>query len=508
MEDLRSANLEKLVKEIDCFLVAMEKTVRDSPFPLEDKDASWSVRISEDRLKTYLELYPAVGGGASLDPEEVFVSLEGQHILNIHRDRVFEAVEKCNGGKAVEGEEALVAYGVPPVPPEQGFVEFLVPIEKTKRTEETDGDPIDWKNLWTLPSVMEGTVIARVHPPLTGSFGTDVFGQPIPCAPPAQFRIKYGDGVTVTDEAGIVKVVAARNVGQPVYRDDLLDVLPILFVQEDVDLASGDIDFIGSVVVKGSVTDGFSVRAGRDITVQGSVYNARISAGGSFIVKGGIVGENTEIRTGGDIRAGYVEYGKLISGVNIEVFGYTLFATMEARKSVFVQGRNRRGIIGGTCVAGQLIETLCAGSPMESQTILEVGKDPVRVRTVNELLARMEELEGMQRKVEGAIQSIKGPSEHFDLEVLSEDAKGKLFLLARYHKTMGNTLKALASRIDDEKRSMINDRKGSPRIKIRDRAYPNVSVKIWESTYILQSQEMFVSFFVDKESQKITKGVF
>lgn len=506
MDELRMANLERLVTEIDHFLSGTKEA---GALPAtENRDASWELRVSDDRLFAWLETYPPVGAGIPLDAAEIIEALEEAGLCLLDPGKIRMIVEECNKGAEVRGADALIASGTAPVDPVEGKIEFLVSFEKVKLVDETDERAIDWKNLWSIPIVHTGDIIARVHSPQEGVEGVDIYGRPLAPRRAAPFRVKFGEGVIASEEDGTTEVLTARDVGQPVFRGGELDVLPVLEVPGDVDILSGDIDFIGSVVVHGSVTEGFSVKAGRDVSVSGSAFNARIEASGSCIVEGGIVGERCEIRAGEDIRAGFVEYGLLISGVNIEILGYTLFATLEARQSVLVQGKNRRGIIGGVTIGGTTIKTLSAGSAMEPRTLLEAGRDAVRNRNMAELTAKMAELEEMSKKIEQAMLSIKRPALGFDLERLSEEEKGKLFLLARYHKKVGQNVAELAGKIEDEKRAILAERKGTPLIKIRDKIHANVTLKIWESQLTVSSAEFCVGYYFDRKNGSIQKGLY
>lgn len=505
MDDLRMANLEKLVMEVDHFLASSKKS---GVLPVEDRDGSWRLRVSDDRMSAWLETYPSVGQGAPLDSWEIIDVIEETGVLHLDRDRVHSIVERCNGGGETTGEDSLVASGTPLVSPVEGCIEFLVPFEKVRLIDENDERSIDWKKLWTIPTVHAGTVIARIHPPREGEAGLDIYGTSVPPPHTAPFRVTYGEGVIVSAENGVTEVLTARDLGQPIYRSGELDVLPVLVVEGDVNMLSGDIDFIGTVIVRGSVTEGFSVKAGRDAAVSGSVFNSFIEAAGNCIIEGGIVGEHCEIRAGEDIRAGFVEYGLLIAGENIEILGYTLFAALEARQSVLVQGKNRRGIIGGITTAGTTIKALSAGSAMEPKTLLESGRDAIRSRTIGELESKLNELEGMIQKIELAMLSLRPATGCFDAEKLSGEEKGKLLLLAGYHRKVESKKAELAERIEDERRAMLAERKGSPVIKIRDRIHANVTVKIWESQVTVSSIESSVSYTFDRKTGTVQKGGF
>ena len=103
---------------------------------------------------------------------------------------------------------------------------------------------------------------------------------------------------------------------------------------------------------------------------------------------------------------------------------------------------------------------------------------------------------------------IKGTGPNFDIDTLTEEEKGKLFLLVQYHGKMKSSVAELAARIDDEKRASIAEKRIMPRIRIRDRVYPNVTLKIWGQTLVVKQQEFHVSFFMDKDRGVIARGGF
>jgi len=506
MSELRMANIEHLTREIEAFLSLAEES---TPPRNEDGDATWEVRVAEDRLTVFLEMYPAVGNGLSPDPRKICAELENMGIRAVDRDRVITLAALCDSGSFASGEDAVVARGIPPLAPEPGKIEFLVLMERAMRSEDDDEAPVDWKNLWITPSVHEGDVIARIFPPKEGTDGVDVFGKTLPAASHTFFRIRYGDGVNVSEhENGSVEVVSARVVGQPVFKNNVLDVCPLLVIDGDVNIATGNIDFSGSVLVTGSVMEGFSVKAEKDVSVFGWVYNARVQAGGSCVVKGGVAGERAFVSAGEDVRLGVVEYAGVVASRKLEIFGYALFSVLEAGESVYVQGRNRRGIVGGSCIAGSCIEALSAGSPMEPSTQLEAGRDPFRVRTLLELERKKEAFLAMQAKIEKAILSIKGSATPPELERLTDAEKSKLLLLVRYHGNIKDSIAQMTAQIDDEKRGSIAELRVVPRIRIRDRVYPGVMIKLWGQTLVIKKPESYVSFSVDKNRFSIVRGIF
>ena len=73
---------------------------------------------------------------------------------------------------------------------------------------------------------------------------------------------------------------------------------------ENVDLSTGNIDFEGSVQVKGNVSSNFVIRAGGNVIISGVVEGAYIEAGGNIIIARGMNGMTKGIlKAGGNIVA-------------------------------------------------------------------------------------------------------------------------------------------------------------------------------------------------------------
>ena len=56
-----------------------------------------------------------------------------------------------------------------------------------------------------------------------------------------------------------------------------LNVFPVYEVNGDVDYNIGNIDFVGTVVIRGNILTGFRVKASGDIRVTGGIEGAEVS---------------------------------------------------------------------------------------------------------------------------------------------------------------------------------------------------------------------------------------
>ena len=59
-------------------------------------------------------------------------------------------------------------------------------------------------------------------------------------------------------------------------------------VDGDVDVSIGNISFVGSIIVRGTIRSGFKVEAEGDIEVWGNVEAATVQSQGNVIIRGNI----------------------------------------------------------------------------------------------------------------------------------------------------------------------------------------------------------------------------
>ncbi|MEO6866927.1 MAG: flagellar assembly protein A, partial [Gaiellales bacterium] len=129
--------------------------------------------------------------------------------------------------------ETLIATGTEPVEGRNGFLEPLIDFDAIRGSGVVAGVP-----LLRRVRMREGTP------------GRDVNGRELSSTLVREARLKPGQGVSL-DEAGILALADVD--GSPQLREDgLLEVLHELIVDQ-VDTSTGDIDFTGTVIVRGDV---------------------------------------------------------------------------------------------------------------------------------------------------------------------------------------------------------------------------------------------------------------
>lgn len=270
---------------------------------------------------------------------------------------------------SAQARRLRVALGVPPTPGDDGRLEMLID-ERVHLHVDAKGR-VDWHDHGRIEDVAGSTALARILPPTSGVHGVDVRGAFLEAKPgrPLDPARVMGDGARLSvSHPDLIESASAGHF----YRDrqHRLCVQTRLVVEGDVDFRHGNIDTRLSVLVKGDVKAGFSIKSAGNIEVMGVIEDARISAQGSLVVRGGILPGSNRVKAHGDIDARYVS--------NREVKCHTLRVGGSLRWS--------RVMATGDVIAKEILagEVLCAGSVTVDQignadglaTRIQVGTNP------------------------------------------------------------------------------------------------------------------------------------
>ena len=124
-------------------------------------------------------------------------------------------------------------------------------------------------------------------------------------------------------EGGVSHEEETREVRGLVRRRLEIGVTPTSRIEQDVDYFTGNVDFNGDVVIDGSVRALFAVKATGSVTIGGSIESgARIEAGGDIVVSGGVVGDSTELVSGGSVMAMFLQKTNVRAQGNVQIGAY------------------------------------------------------------------------------------------------------------------------------------------------------------------------------------------
>jgi uncharacterized protein len=363
----------------------------------EQKDCRIEIHISPDRLQAFVEISPAFGG-TPLTEALFRQALEERGIFfGISEERMRRILQE--GGC----ERELIAEGKGPVQGENASFKQLVQESEHKGVpqERTDGR-VDYKDLGLFVSVKPGTPLLKRIPPTMGIPGTGVDGSAIP-APQTKDRLPHpGPGTALSEDDA--DVIVATRAGQPSFFENSARVDPTLEV-ESVNPSTGNIDFDGNVIVRGSVEPGFTVKAGQDLTILDTAEGADLIAGNNLVLLTGVYGRGrTTITAGGNLEARFLSDCTIHCGGNIEVSDLIAHCTVECGGMLQVGKHGGKGqISGGKILALREVQAQILGSVSEALTVVEVGPSLAlihrQLKVDEEIVALEQELGNVEKEL-------------------------------------------------------------------------------------------------------------
>ena len=331
-----------------------------------------AVSVSEDRMSAFVQLMdPDAAGSLSKEGLEQLLKANGV-VFGILEDAIADFL--INPLSYVS-TPLLIAQGVHPVPGEDGFIENLFnPEFRQRKPMELEGGAVDYRQLMQLSNASKGQLIAQRVLQTKGTPGMSVTGESISGKDGKEVRFKLGKNVVVDAEK--MNMYAVIDGLVTVTERGKINVFPVYEVNGDVDYSVGNIDFIGTVVVRGNVLSGFRVKAAGDIRITGGVEGAEVEAEGSVDIASGIFAAGKGfVKAGVDVKSSFMQEANVYAGQNVIVSQSILHSNVRAGKSVICKGVKGL-IVGGSVQAGEYIQARTVGNTTSTATALEVGVSP------------------------------------------------------------------------------------------------------------------------------------
>ena len=293
----------------------------------------------------------------------------------------------------------LVAKGKPPRHGKDATIEYYFETDNSAKPEMKEDGTVDYFHLNIVKPVQAGQVLARIIPEDPGEYGMNILGSAIKPRDVKKVRLQFGNNITLSeDRMSITSNVNGHVmlVGGQVFVSNTYEV-------ENVDTATGNIDFDGCVQVNGNVATNFIVKATGDVIVKGVVEGAVIEAGGNIIIARGMNGMSRGVlKAGGNVVAKFLENasGEAEGYVNTESI---LHCNVSAGSEITVTGKHGF-ITGGHVQADSRVEVRTLGATMGASTVVEVGVNP---KVKNEYLQLQKEIAGIVAAIKNAQPTIQ-----------------------------------------------------------------------------------------------------
>ncbi|MFC1671136.1 FapA family protein [Spirochaetota bacterium] len=466
--------------------------------PNPDYDSTINIELTEDEMHAYVHFVPPRFFGRHLEYDEIIESLRGSRILTgLKEDEIKKYLEEMDYSHPL-----LAAEGTRARNGNNAFIDYKVKIDKTDiNFEEDESGKVDFRNLELLENVVVGQLLAVKVPAEEGVPGRTVTNKVLPAKQGKDSPMRYGKG-TILSEDG-TELTAEIN-GQVVFKAGRISVEPVYVVNGDVSLETGNIVFLGSVIISGNVQDNFVVKAAGNIEVKGTVQKAFLEAEGDIIIYQGISGrEDAKIEsTGGSIYAKFVQNTNLIAEKDVVIPEGVLHSNVDAGDKIYCTGRRAR-IVGGLIRAGREVNARFIGGSAETKTELRVGINPKILQQLSELDNVKEKNEKELEEVSKNLKTLTGQRKSSGGKLPKEKEKMFSELTSRNKKMVGR-IEEIDSELSElnEYISML-EHKG--KVCAEKSIYPGVDIYIKDQKFFVKDEYKHVKFTLEGSEIKVSE---
>jgi uncharacterized protein len=458
-------------------------------------DASVSVDITDGNMKAIVIVNEPGPGGADISPDYVRSFLGSNGVVHGIKDDVLEEL----GISPRYGRPIVVAEGTRAHDGEDAHVVYQFKMERDEVTLREKDGRVDFKDISKVENVVAGQLLAKKVPAEEGQPGQTVTGTAIPATKGKDCEMLLGKNVKLAEDG--LSVMADIN-GQVLLLGGKINVEPVYSIPGDVNLHTGNILFLGTVIVKGNVEDGFSVKAAGNIEVFGSVGKCLIDAEGDIVVHQGIAAKTEgKIRCGRSLYSKFIEHAHVDAGEYVVVTDGIVHSHVDANKMILCQGK-RAQIVGGRLRASEEINSKILGSVAGTETLLEVGYDP---RSKERIVA----LDEIKKTVEKSLEDVD-----LNIRTLENQLRVQRKLSpekAQYLKEESEKRAELLRQLEEATREMgsLNAHLASlntvGKISASERVYPGVKIAVKSASLAVRTEFKFVTFFLQGGEVKVTK---
>lgn len=462
-------------------------------------DVIIGIEVTKDEMKAAVVVSPPSISGSEASAEMIKRALQAQGIIDpcVDEKRVNDFVDR-----PVYNVPFDVAFAIQPVNGHDAYISYNFETDPKKiKAKVSDSGNINYKDWNQIQNVIAGQPLAQKILAERGKGGKTVFGRYLEATNGKDIQIQLGQNVSL-DRDGVT--IKADIDGEVMLINGKIFVEPVKYL-DAVNVKTGDVNFVGTVIIKGSVEEGYKVEA-TNIEINGIVDKSRLEATGNIIVRQGIFGKGE-----GYVKAGKSLWAKFINDTTVEVeenvivYDSIVNSNITAMKNIVVKGKKAQ-IIGGHLLATQEICARKIGSPGGgAETILEVGIDPRAKK-------RLEELQTMQARSTKDFENIDLDIKNLEQQKklrkkLPHEKEEKLRLLKEKCDQITIDLEQMTKEIDSIQKH-LKELKAVGKVKCEDTIYSDVKIYVRDACDEFKMECKKVTVFYDDVNKLSKRGPY
>ncbi|MBU1003676.1 MAG: FapA family protein [Proteobacteria bacterium] len=452
------------------------------------------LRVAPNKLKITGTIYPQTFQGTPVSVDMIKRDLWAMGVHTLEEAPLKKALAKAT--KTGEPQEGVtVAKGTAPIHGEDGRFELAF-IGSQDLLAADDSNVVDPRERSKFEPIKEGTPIGRLLPPKEGHFGRDVFGEDLVPRKGRPAEVFPGDNVDISADG--VEFSAAIS-GMITWDGNRVSVLEMVHIKGDISYHSGNLRLDnGSVLIDGSIRDGFKVTAPGDICVGSAIESAFVNAGANVGVKGGIVmGGEGRVLARGDVSCNFAENAVIEAGGNVNV-AHNLSTSLITAKGHVLCFKGKGIILGGLIETGKGVEANEIGSTLGVKTRirLDVG---IEIGGIEKLISERKALREQKSHLDGILGTEQPKAL---LERTPREQRGEMAELIKERIGIVDRMKEVENAL--EERRVALEQLSRLRVKVRRMAHPGTIISIANKKLVLyEPQEGPCQFFYDPDTSAI-----
>ena len=399
-------------------------------------DCKYDVSVSTGNKEAFIFITPPTGTGKGVTVEGIEAALKASNVVFGLREDVIKMI----ADDQKYSQKLCVAVAQLPIDGVSGSITYKYDKKVEAAPTENERGFVDYKDLGLIRVVRTGDVIADITLPTEGEPGVDVRGGKIAQYPGKKAQFTLGPNTKITEDEQ--HVVAAAD-GRLIFKNNAFTVETTVIINGDVDASVGNISFIGDVIIKGNVCEGFKVSSNTNITVSGEVNGAILEAGGNITIKQGCV--FAKITCHGNVSALFCERSSINCDGNISAQNYVI-CNIYCAGELTTKASNG-SLIGGKYTILNSLEASNIGSKTYTPTDITLGDNAILADEKTQLEMK---IAAAQKKIEDLTMIVNFLNEKKkELRKLPDDKEEMLATAVRQRVLLNVEIKTNQKRIDE-----------------------------------------------------------
>lgn len=430
------------------------------------------IEIASDYYSAYL-IIEIFDEEASIKRKDIEDFLQEKNIVNgIDYSVIDQIVENPKQGKY------LIAKGKEHINGKDAEIDYKFDTDSSLHPEVNEDGSVNFKKINLLKQVKKDQLLAVKKPITEGQKGATVTGKEIFPKKGKDMNFKIGKGIVVSEDGLSIR---SEYDGAISFVNGKVSIDEILELPDGVGVNTGNIDFPGKVLVRGTVDTGYTIKATEDIIIDGIVEGATLISNANIEITKGVQGnDHAKIKCPGALKCGFINSSHVDVGGDINV-DIIMHSEVLSNGKLVAQGK-KGTVVGGSYSIKKGVEAKIIGSEMGTITNIKVGID-------NELLSKYKKATEDQKKYGDEFRELV-KNEKTVKKKINEGNRNK-FMLVQYREIL-ERMKDIKPIIDQAKkdvkeiRTKFADLKGAS-VKAQ-LFYPGVKINITNTYYNVKQE--------------------